>query len=310
MFLASTRVRGGTWWLAAAVTLGLGACNGGNADGSDDEMASSTGEDDGGDHPLDDRRRHGRQRREHRRRHRGARRRHRRRRRRWRVSAVGRGLQRRAEVHALVAAARPHPGRAALLSRDGQPQARGRGVQRPGVRRKLRGRLRARNDVRGRQSRHAVRGVPLVLQSLGQRVRSGRHVQAVLRAARRRARGSAVHGSVRPTADGRLHSAGLAVPAGLAHHRGPKWLHLHAAGAGHPQCPLEGCGLANDCQPGLVCIVAERLPSCPFTSCCSPICSLSEGDAPCMDVDPDLDCIDWMSPDPQWQDVGVCALAE
>ena len=71
-----------------------------------------------------------------------------------------------------------------------------------------------------------------------------------------------------------------------------------------------GCALANDCEKGLVCIVADRLPECTFTSCCTAYCSLSEGDGPCQDIDPNLGCIDWMSPDPTWEDVGVCALPE
>lgn len=74
--------------------------------------------------------------------------------------------------------------------------------------------------------------------------------------------------------------------------------------------PLTACGFANDCQAGLGCIVADRLPDCPFTTCCTAFCSLSEGDAACIALDPLLRCIDWMSLDPDWQDVGVCALPE
>ncbi len=70
------------------------------------------------------------------------------------------------------------------------------------------------------------------------------------------------------------------------------------------------CALANQCDAGLVCVVADRLPSCSFTSCCTSYCSLSEGDAGCMALDPNLRCIDWMAPDPAWEDVGVCALPE
>ncbi len=81
-------------------------------------------------------------------------------------------------------------------------------------------------------------------------------------------------------------------------------------GPGTLNGPLTACGLANDCQEGLGCIVADRLPECDFTTCCSAFCSLAEGDGPCQDIDPDLSCIDWMSPDPDWQDVGICALAE
>lgn len=82
-------------------------------------------------------------------------------------------------------------------------------------------------------------------------------------------------------------------------------------GPGTLNRPLTACGLANDCQPGLGCIVADRLPgSCDYMTCCSLFCSLEEGDGACTDLHPDLRCIDWMSPDPQWQDVGICALPE
>lgn len=73
---------------------------------------------------------------------------------------------------------------------------------------------------------------------------------------------------------------------------------------------FEACALANQCEPGLVCVTADRVPDCSFTSCCTAYCSLSEGDGPCQDIDPNLRCIDWMSPDPTWDDVGVCALPE
>jgi len=79
-------------------------------------------------------------------------------------------------------------------------------------------------------------------------------------------------------------------------------------GPGTLNGPLTACGLANDCQPGLGCIVADRLPNCDFTTCCTAFCSLSEGDATCEAIDPTLRCVDWMSPDPDWVDVGVCAL--
>jgi hypothetical protein len=80
-----------------------------------------------------------------------------------------------------------------------------------------------------------------------------------------------------------------------------------------PQEPvpaLDACGLANDCAQGLVCVVATRIPDgCGASgTCCTAFCSLSEGDVPCQDIDPQLVCVDWMSPDPTWSDVGVCAL--
>lgn len=77
-----------------------------------------------------------------------------------------------------------------------------------------------------------------------------------------------------------------------------------------PKAPLEACGLANDCSPGLVCILASRVPGGCGASpqCCSAFCSVSEGDAPCQAIDPELTCVSWMAPDPTWDDVGVCAL--
>lgn len=80
-----------------------------------------------------------------------------------------------------------------------------------------------------------------------------------------------------------------------------------------PQEPLqvfEACGLANDCGQGLVCVLASRIPDgCGAAStCCTAYCSLSEGDAPCQAIDPQLECVSWMAPDPSWEDVGVCAL--
>lgn len=81
-------------------------------------------------------------------------------------------------------------------------------------------------------------------------------------------------------------------------------------GPGTLNGPLTACGLANDCQEGLGCITAERLPECDFTTCCAAFCSLPEGNADCQTIHPDLECVDWMSPDPDWLDVGVCALAE
>ncbi len=80
-----------------------------------------------------------------------------------------------------------------------------------------------------------------------------------------------------------------------------------------PDEPLplfEVCALANQCEKGLVCIVADRVPDCSLLSCCTSYCSLSEGDAPCQALHPEMRCIDWMSPDPTWADVGVCALPE
>lgn len=77
-----------------------------------------------------------------------------------------------------------------------------------------------------------------------------------------------------------------------------------------PAPPLDPCGLANDCDQGLVCVLASRVPDgCGASlNCCTAYCSLSEGDAPCQAIDPQLTCVSWMAPDPTWSDVGVCAV--
>ncbi len=77
-----------------------------------------------------------------------------------------------------------------------------------------------------------------------------------------------------------------------------------------PYGVFEVCALANQCEPGLVCVTADRVPGCGLLSCCTSYCSLSEGDAPCQALHPDMGCVDWMAPDPTWADVGVCALPE
>lgn len=78
-----------------------------------------------------------------------------------------------------------------------------------------------------------------------------------------------------------------------------------------PDDPLgagEPCALANQCEKGLACVPGSRLPDCNEVACCSNYCSLSEGDTSCMDIDPQMVCVDWMAPDPELFDVGVCAL--
>lgn len=80
-----------------------------------------------------------------------------------------------------------------------------------------------------------------------------------------------------------------------------------------PQAPVGlfgQCFLANDCQKGLVCVSAGRVPDCPDTPCCTAYCDLGDGDAACQAIDPGVSCVDWMAPDPQWDHVGVCAIPE
>ena len=71
---------------------------------------------------------------------------------------------------------------------------------------------------------------------------------------------------------------------------------------------FDACALANDCAPGLVCLTQDRVPGCTFSSCCSAFCDLSAGDADCRALHPDMVCIDWMSPSPEWSDVGACGI--
>lgn len=77
-----------------------------------------------------------------------------------------------------------------------------------------------------------------------------------------------------------------------------------------PQMLFEGCALANDCAAGLVCLTADRVPGCTGIACCSAYCALDEGDTTCTDLDPDMACVDWMSPDPEWVNVGACAIPD
>jgi hypothetical protein len=80
-----------------------------------------------------------------------------------------------------------------------------------------------------------------------------------------------------------------------------------------PSAPVglfDACALANQCEAGLACIPGDKVPGCTFMSCCTSYCSLSEGDTPCVALDGSLGCVDWMSPDPTWSDVGVCAIPE
>ena len=79
-----------------------------------------------------------------------------------------------------------------------------------------------------------------------------------------------------------------------------------------PMQPLgqfDPCALANDCEKGLACIFGGNVATCEGQfACCTAYCSLSEGDAPCQAIDPSMVCVDWMSADPDWSDVGVCGL--
>jgi len=79
---------------------------------------------------------------------------------------------------------------------------------------------------------------------------------------------------------------------------------------GTPNGMFDPCALANQCEPGLVCVTDDRVPGCTFASCCTAFCDLGEGDSTCQALHPDMECVDWMSPDPMWEDVGACALPQ
>ena len=309
MNLASTRVRGGTWWLAAAVTLSLGACNGGNEDGSDDEMASSTGEDGGTTFSMTG------------------------------EDTVGNDESTGGESgvldedtgddgiggECLLWGDDCNEGQKCMpwsLAADRIPDELRccPAMDNP----KLEGEECNVQEYDGSCEDDCAPGTMCVVDNLDT-------LSGVCRSfCNPSGNDCDPDDTCKPFFE--LVDSAPEVPLCMDQCDPlltddciqPGWLCLPdsptvAGQSGFictPPAPgslnaaLEGCALANDCQPGLVCILASRLPECSFTSCCSPICSLAEGDAPCQDADPDLDCIDWMSPDPQWQDVGVCALPE
>ncbi len=79
---------------------------------------------------------------------------------------------------------------------------------------------------------------------------------------------------------------------------------------GTPAGMFDACALANQCEPGLVCVTDDRVPGCTFASCCTAYCDLDDGDAACQELDPNMVCTDWMSPDPSWENVGACTLPQ
>ena len=72
----------------------------------------------------------------------------------------------------------------------------------------------------------------------------------------------------------------------------------------------EPCGFVNDCAPGHLCAVAETLPSCGGSSCCTPFCDLEVGDEHCQTL-PGTSCVPFFSEQqapPGYELVGVCTL--
>jgi hypothetical protein len=69
----------------------------------------------------------------------------------------------------------------------------------------------------------------------------------------------------------------------------------------------EPCGFLNDCAPGNMCAVADVLPACNGTACCTPFCDLT--DPIC--GDPATECAaffeEGMAP-PDYESIGVCII--
>jgi hypothetical protein len=69
----------------------------------------------------------------------------------------------------------------------------------------------------------------------------------------------------------------------------------------------------SSCAPGYACVYDSFVPDCSFSYCCTPWCDLSEGDAPCQELDEKMSCIAWYSQDqapPGLENVGVCGIPE
>lgn len=74
------------------------------------------------------------------------------------------------------------------------------------------------------------------------------------------------------------------------------------------------CWLLSSCEPGLICVLPDFLPSCPYPAgCCTSLCDTDEGDSACDAIDPELDCEPWyyagqMPPSADLATVGACIL--
>lgn len=72
----------------------------------------------------------------------------------------------------------------------------------------------------------------------------------------------------------------------------------------------EPCGFVNDCALGHVCLLAEALPSCEGSSCCTAFCELERGDLGCQSV-PGTSCVPFFEEravPPGYEHVGVCVV--
>lgn len=71
----------------------------------------------------------------------------------------------------------------------------------------------------------------------------------------------------------------------------------------------EPCMLANDCGPGLSCMLSESLAGCADDSCCTSYCDVTGGDGPCQLLDANYVCEPFFTPPSDYEDLGVCVLA-
>jgi hypothetical protein len=71
------------------------------------------------------------------------------------------------------------------------------------------------------------------------------------------------------------------------------------------------CGYINDCAPGLACLIAEVVPACEGSACCSAFCNLELGDAPCDATLAGTACVPFFEEgmaQPSHEHIGVCIL--
>ena len=74
--------------------------------------------------------------------------------------------------------------------------------------------------------------------------------------------------------------------------------------------PGDECAYINQCQKGSFCAAAMALVGCETPSCCTPYCSVSEGNTPCqMGEECQAFFVEGMAP-PGYEDVGVCVVPE
>ena len=71
----------------------------------------------------------------------------------------------------------------------------------------------------------------------------------------------------------------------------------------------EACELFNDCAADMDCLDAPALEGCAGERCCTPMCSLAEGDEPCQALNPSYACVAAVAESPSGaQDIGHCRL--